>query len=76
MRGAIDSWFTTRLAGLDQALVSGGCRELCIAPAVVGLAGDTPAVLTVFGTLLGVALTCGALASIRLQGRSGRMVTL
>lgn len=40
------------------------------------LAGDMPTVLTVCGTLLGVALACGALASIRLQGRSGRMVAL
>ncbi|WP_326827857.1 family 78 glycoside hydrolase catalytic domain [Streptomyces sp. NBC_01751] len=36
MLGAIDAWFTTRLAGLDQAPGSVGYRELRIAPAVVG----------------------------------------
>ncbi|MFF2324715.1 MULTISPECIES: family 78 glycoside hydrolase catalytic domain [unclassified Streptomyces] len=36
MLGAIDSWFTTRLAGLDQAPGSVGYRTLRIAPAVVG----------------------------------------
>jgi alpha-L-rhamnosidase len=36
MLGAIDAWFTQRLAGLDQTPDSVGYRELRIAPAVVG----------------------------------------
>ncbi|MEU6844632.1 family 78 glycoside hydrolase catalytic domain [Streptomyces sp. NPDC046716] len=36
MLGAIDAWFTRRLAGLDQTSDSVGYRELRIAPAVVG----------------------------------------
>ncbi|MEU0598157.1 family 78 glycoside hydrolase catalytic domain [Streptomyces sp. NPDC006393] len=36
MLGAIDSWFTTRVAGIDQTADSVGYRELLIDPAVVG----------------------------------------
>jgi alpha-L-rhamnosidase len=36
MLGAIDSWFTGRLAGIGQAPGSVGYRKLLIAPAVVG----------------------------------------
>jgi alpha-L-rhamnosidase len=36
MLGAIDSWFTTRVAGLDQTADSVGYRELLIDPAVEG----------------------------------------
>ncbi|MEV6110584.1 family 78 glycoside hydrolase catalytic domain, partial [Streptomyces sp. NPDC051940] len=36
MLGAIDAWFTSRLAGLGQTPGSVGYRELRIAPAVVG----------------------------------------
>uniref|UniRef100_A0AAU1U261 alpha-L-rhamnosidase n=1 Tax=Streptomyces sp. NBC_00119 TaxID=2975659 RepID=A0AAU1U261_9ACTN len=36
MLGAIDAWFSHRLAGLDQTADSVGYRELRIAPAVVG----------------------------------------
>ncbi|HEY4280549.1 MAG TPA: family 78 glycoside hydrolase catalytic domain [Conexibacter sp.] len=36
MLGAIDSWFTSGLAGIRQAPGSAGYRELDIAPAVVG----------------------------------------
>ncbi|MCQ4211807.1 family 78 glycoside hydrolase catalytic domain [Streptomyces longispororuber] len=36
MLGAIDAWFTQRLAGLDQTADSVGQRHLRIAPAVVG----------------------------------------
>jgi ABC-2 type transport system permease protein len=40
------------------------------------LAGDTSTVAVACGTLLGVALVCGAVASVRLRGRSGRLVAL
>ncbi|WP_405915142.1 ABC transporter permease [Streptomyces sp. NBC_00728] len=40
------------------------------------LAGDTYTVAAACGTLLCVALICGALASVRLRGRSGRLVAL
>jgi ABC-2 type transport system permease protein len=40
------------------------------------LAGDTQTVAGACGVLLGVALVCDALASIRLRGRSGRLVSL
>ncbi|MCI3242047.1 ABC transporter permease [Streptomyces spinosisporus] len=40
------------------------------------LDGDTHTVVTACGTLLGTALVCGALASIRLRGRSSRLVAL
>lgn len=36
MLGAIDSWFTTRVAGIDQTAGSVGYRELLIDPAVAG----------------------------------------
>ncbi|WP_199484754.1 family 78 glycoside hydrolase catalytic domain [Actinomadura craniellae] len=36
MLGSIDSWFTERLAGIEQAPTSIGYRELRIAPSVVG----------------------------------------
>jgi alpha-L-rhamnosidase len=36
MLGAIDSWFTTRVAGIDQTADSVGYRELLIDPAVAG----------------------------------------
>ncbi|GAA2883895.1 family 78 glycoside hydrolase catalytic domain [Streptosporangium fragile] len=36
MLGSIDSWFTGRLAGIEQAADSVGFRKLVIAPAVVG----------------------------------------
>jgi alpha-L-rhamnosidase len=36
MLGAIDSWFTEKLAGIRQAPGSSGYRRLLIAPAVVG----------------------------------------
>ncbi|MEU9871208.1 family 78 glycoside hydrolase catalytic domain [Actinomadura sp. NPDC048021] len=36
MLGAIDSWFSGRLAGIGQAPGSAGYRDLVIAPAVVG----------------------------------------
>lgn len=40
------------------------------------LAGDTRTAAAACGTLFGVALICGALASVRLQGRSSRLVAL
>ncbi|GAA2459172.1 family 78 glycoside hydrolase catalytic domain [Actinomadura vinacea] len=36
MLGAIDSWFTSRLAGIDQAPDSSGFRKVLIRPSVVG----------------------------------------
>ncbi|MFD0851832.1 alpha-L-rhamnosidase C-terminal domain-containing protein, partial [Actinomadura adrarensis] len=36
MLGSIDSWFTSRLAGIDQAPGSAGFRRLLIKPSVVG----------------------------------------
>jgi ABC-2 type transport system permease protein len=40
------------------------------------LAGDTHTAAAACGVLLGLALGCSALASVRLRGRSGRLVTL
>jgi ABC-2 type transport system permease protein len=40
------------------------------------LDGDVHTTATACGTLLGVALLCGALASVRLRGHSGRLVAL
>ncbi|MFI0960499.1 ABC transporter permease [Streptomyces sp. NPDC021080] len=40
------------------------------------LAGDAYAVAESCGTLLGVALVCGTVASVRLRGRGGRLVAL
>ncbi|WP_248845043.1 ABC transporter permease [Streptomyces griseorubiginosus] len=40
------------------------------------LAGDTPTAATACGTLFGTAAVCATLATVRLQGRSGRMVAL
>lgn len=40
------------------------------------LTGDTHTAAAACGTLLGVALSCAALASARLRGRSGRLVAL
>ncbi|MEU6479881.1 ABC transporter permease [Streptomyces sp. NPDC047017] len=40
------------------------------------LTGDTHTATAACGTLAGVALTCGTLASVRLRGRSGRLVAL
>ncbi|MFF3446341.1 ABC transporter permease [Streptomyces sp. NPDC002667] len=40
------------------------------------LSGDTSTVAEACGTLLGVALVCGCVASVRLRGRSGRLVAL
>ncbi|MGW2515742.1 ABC transporter permease [Streptomyces sp. NPDC001617] len=40
------------------------------------LDGDTHTATTAVGTLLGAALLCGGLASLRLQGRDGRLVAL
>ncbi|MFD5813236.1 ABC transporter permease [Streptomyces sp. NPDC127038] len=40
------------------------------------LSGDTSTVARSCGTLLGVALVCGTVASVRLRGRGGRLVAL
>lgn len=40
------------------------------------LAGDTATATTACGTLFGVAAVCAILASVRLQGRGGRVVAL
>ncbi|MGW0965024.1 ABC transporter permease [Streptomyces sp. NPDC002516] len=40
------------------------------------LSGDTSTAAEACGTLLGVALVCGSVASVRLRGRSGRLVAL
>ncbi|WP_141203184.1 ABC transporter permease [Streptomyces griseorubiginosus] len=40
------------------------------------LAGDASTAATACGTLLGTAAVCATVASVRLQGRSGRMVAL
>lgn len=85
MLGAIDSWFTTRLAGLDQAPGSGGCRELCIAPAVVGdLTSACATYSTPYGEAAGpwqrdmdrlsltVGVSAGTTATIEVPFTSGR----
>ncbi|WP_320781793.1 family 78 glycoside hydrolase catalytic domain [Streptomyces sp. CRN 30] len=51
MLGAIDSWFTTRVAGIDQTADSVGYRELLIAPAVAGdLTSASGSYRTPYGT--------------------------
>ncbi|MFI8949719.1 family 78 glycoside hydrolase catalytic domain [Streptomyces sp. NPDC053750] len=52
MLGAIDSWFTDRVAGIEQAPGSIGYRELLIDPAVVGdLTSASGSYRTPYGTV-------------------------
>ncbi|WP_327579174.1 family 78 glycoside hydrolase catalytic domain [Streptomyces sp. NBC_00145] len=50
MLGAIDSWFTSRLAGIQQAPGAAGYQKLLVAPAVVGdLASASGSYTTPYG---------------------------
>ncbi|WP_327365578.1 family 78 glycoside hydrolase catalytic domain [Streptomyces sp. NBC_01217] len=86
MLGAIDSWFTSRLAGIEQKPGSVGYRALRIAPAVVGdLTSAAASYRTPYGTArsswrrdgsayrLDVTVPAGTTAEIRVPSTSGRV---
>ncbi|MFJ8057539.1 family 78 glycoside hydrolase catalytic domain [Streptomyces sp. NPDC096142] len=85
MLGAIDSWFTTRVAGIDQTPDSVGYRELLIDPAVAGeLTSAAGSHRTPYGVArtswrrtgdrfrLGVDVPAGSTAEIHVPAADGR----
>ncbi|MFI6565972.1 family 78 glycoside hydrolase catalytic domain [Streptomyces sp. NPDC050534] len=85
MLGAIDSWFTTRVAGIDQTADSVGYRELLIDPAVAGqLTSASGSYRTPYGTArtswqrtgdrfrLSVDVPAGSTAEIHVPAAGGR----
>ncbi|MFI1964922.1 family 78 glycoside hydrolase catalytic domain [Streptomyces pathocidini] len=84
MLGAIDSWFTSRLAGIQQKPGSTGYRELLLAPSVVGdLESASGSYRTPYGTVrtdwrrdgsafrLKAAVPAGTTAEVRVPLTSG-----
>ncbi|MFJ6633633.1 family 78 glycoside hydrolase catalytic domain [Streptomyces sp. NPDC091376] len=84
MLGAIDAWFTGRLAGIQQRPGSVGYRELLIAPALVGdLTSAAGSYTTPYGTVrtkwqragsayrLDTTVPAGTTAEIRVPATSG-----
>jgi alpha-L-rhamnosidase len=85
MLGAIDSWFTTRVVGIDQTADSVGFRELLIDPAVAGeLTSASGSYRTPYGTArtawqrtgdrfsLSVDVPAGSTAEVHLPAAEGQ----